>query len=109
VPSIVATHIFGFRSPNKDNALQRLGWMTTSDQVKNALARLNMIKIEDVQMVGQVIEDDEDLPADTAAMVPERIGASSPLDGTDGEAEGGRNNPPSVGPMSADGLIPDVI
>ena len=108
VPSVVASHVFGFKVPNKNNALQRLGWLSTSDRYKEAIARLNMIKMEDVQMVGVVVNDEEELPAETAAMVPERIGASSPLDDADGTAVGGVNSP-TVGPMSADGAVPDVI
>lgn len=100
VPEIVAAHCFGYGSgPNKDNVLARLGWLSTSDKKKEALARLNKIAIQEVQMVGQVVDDPEELAAETADMVPESIGATSPLASPDGATDGGLINPPSASPI----------
>jgi hypothetical protein len=113
VPSIVASHIFGFLNPDKKSALQRLGWLTTSDQYPMALARLNRIHIEAIEMVGRVVSDDDDgeLPVDTQAMTPQPTGAqASPL-AESGGTTGGGLSPPPVGPTAADSAetsLPEV-
>lgn len=107
VPEVVAMHVFGFGKPDKQAVLTRLGWLLTSDQLKAAKARLDKVRIEAVTMVGQVIEDEE-LPAETAAMVPERIGAASPNANAGGTKAGGIA-PPANGPMKADGANFNVI
>lgn len=43
VPVQVASHIFGFGQENKIPALNRLGWMQTSDQLEKAMERLTRI------------------------------------------------------------------
>lgn len=43
VPVIVARHIFGFGDENKVNALNRLGWLQTSDQLDKAMEKLSRI------------------------------------------------------------------
>lgn len=99
VPEIVASHCFGYGVADKQAVLARLGWLSTSDKRKEALARLNQIAIQEVQMVGQVVDDSEDLAAETADMAPLSIGATSPLASPDGATDGGLLNSPSASPI----------
>lgn len=96
VPEIVATHVFAFDRDDKMSALARLGWLSTSDQIEAAEQKLQLISMETVEMRGHVI--DEELPADTASMVPDQIGAVSPNTNAGGFAGGVLKTPPN-GPI----------
>lgn len=98
VPEVVASHCFGYGTASKDNVLARLGWLSTSDKRKEALARLDKIAIQEVQMVGQVVDEQEELSSETADMAPSSIGATSPLASPDG-ALAGELNSPAIGPI----------
>jgi hypothetical protein len=110
VPEIVAMHVFAFGVNDKMACLARLGWLSTSDQIKAAIEKLNLIKMEAVEMVGQLTEDeDEDLPADTETMVPEKISSVSPDESHGGGGtKAGVLKAPAYGPMSAKGSDFDV-
>jgi hypothetical protein len=75
----VARHIFGLGVEDKSAALQRLGWMRTSEQMDEALERLRKIKFDDLpQMMA----------------VPESSHASGLVKGDN--AEGGATPPEAV-------------
>ena len=83
VPKVVAAHVFGLGAKDKSACLARLGWLTTSDQMKVALAKLNQIRFEEIELVGRVIEEDDG--ATSQQIAPARIGAASPRVSPDGD------------------------
>lgn len=44
IPLVVAGHIFDFGKDDKSRALNRLGWMQSSDQKEDAMAKLNKVR-----------------------------------------------------------------
>lgn len=49
-----AQHIFAFGEEDKSRALSRLGWIRSSADIKAAMARLALIKFEDVPGIEKV-------------------------------------------------------
>jgi hypothetical protein len=47
VPEIVAAHVFGFGKEDKTQALARLGWMRTSDELEFGLEKLSKVSFDD--------------------------------------------------------------
>jgi hypothetical protein len=82
VPAAVAAHIFGLGVTDKNACLARLGWLTTSDQLKLAHDKLKLVKMEAIEMVGRVIEEEDS--ATSQQIAPDRIGAASPRVSSDG-------------------------
>lgn len=85
----VARHLFGLGVTDKSAALQRLGWMQTSDQLDVALERLKKIEFSD-------------LPSMMA--VPQIAHASGLVKGD--EADGGEQSPPEAVPEAYRGVLP---
>jgi hypothetical protein len=64
IPIVVARHIFGFGEENKAPALNRLGWLQTSDSMEKAMAELNKIVFTEAPpLVEADVPDPEDDPA----------------------------------------------
>jgi hypothetical protein len=51
LPIEAARHIFGFGEDDKTRALHRLGWLTHTEGLEQALEKLNEIEFEPVQQV----------------------------------------------------------
>lgn len=49
-----AAHIFGFGAEDKTRALHRLGWLTATQQMPAALAKLRKIEFEPVQQIFEI-------------------------------------------------------
>jgi hypothetical protein len=47
VPEIVAQHVFGFGLKDKSQALARLGWARTSDEIVMALEKLGTVQFDE--------------------------------------------------------------
>lgn len=45
IPQFVATHIFGYGDDNKEQYLIRLGWIKTSNDMKDGLNKLSKFEI----------------------------------------------------------------
>lgn len=82
VPIVAAMHIFGFGMDDKSQALARLGWARTSDEVENAMARMKEITFADLPAMMEV-------PRDMAS------GSVRPL-GKTGEAAGDEQSSPNA-------------
>ena len=52
VPVALAQHYFGFGSTDKSDALTRLGWIKTANDLPGALAKLDMFEITDTRPQG---------------------------------------------------------
>lgn len=79
-----AAHLFGFGVEDKTRALHRLGWLTASQQMPAALAKLAKIAFEPVQQVFEL---------------PRRKGITSVSSPGKGEAEEGEelvSSPPKL-------------
>jgi len=93
VEESVATHVFGFRQPDKNACLARLGWLTMSDQRKAAMDKLSLVRFEAIEMVGRPVADLDD-GATSQEIAPSRIGAASPRVASDGDSGGSLTAPP---------------
>jgi hypothetical protein len=98
VPTSVASHVFGLGVQDKNACLARLGWLTTSDQIKAAHDKLKQVKMEAIEMVGRVIEEEDS--ATSQDIAPARIGAASPRVSSDGTQGVGGQLPPPADPFT---------
>jgi hypothetical protein len=88
IPIVVASHIFDFGRPDKVRALNRLGWLQSSEHMEKAMARLNKVSFtESPPLIEAEMPDPEDDSASdllpnsdrTAPPVsPEASGGGSP-------------------------------
>lgn len=101
VEESVATHVFGFRQPDKSSCLARLGWLTMSDQRKAAMEKLSLVRFEAIELVGRPIVDHDD-GATSQEIAPSRIGTASPRVSSDGDSGGSFTAPPGEPLADAD-------
>jgi hypothetical protein len=56
LPVEAARHIFGFGEDDKSRALHRLGWLTHTEGLEEALAKLENIEFEPVKQVFELAD-----------------------------------------------------
>lgn len=94
---MAARHIFGFGEENKVSALNRLGWLTSSDGLEKALARLQAIVFTEAPpLVEADMMEDED--PSVANRLPGTTTAPPVSPETSGAGGGGRALPPPPKP-----------
>jgi len=99
VPEIVARHIFDFGKDDKTQALNRLGWVKTSDEMQVGMEMMNNITFTDPP---EMIEKPADLPRagrpkkGTAVATPPVAGS-----GTEGGALKAPPDGPRIGELES--------
>lgn len=92
IPLVVAAHVFNFGREDKSQALNRLGWLRTSDDMEKAMAKLNKISFtESPPLVEAEMPDPEDDP--TAERMPLSHATAPPVSP---EASGGGRAAPTL-------------
>lgn len=87
----VAKHIFGFTLKDKGPALQRLGWMASSADLKTALEKLTKVRFQDAPPLIEAPAEDP-IAESAGELLPHGTGGAGPLaKGGDG---GGSGMPP---------------
>lgn len=81
VPTWVAAHIFGFGSEDKSNALARLGWAQSSDQIPAALERLKGVKFGASPALVDAPEPAPAADASAGERMPNRTPSGAPIAG----------------------------
>ena len=79
-PFVVARHVFGFSLDDKMPALNRLGWLTSSDGMEAALAKLRNITFSESPPLTDEAEEFEELEEedDTRNRLPPPSGSTAP-------------------------------
>jgi hypothetical protein len=91
VPEIVAAHVFAFGKDDKSQALNRLGWARTSDELEAGMAMLKKVTFDDPpEMIEAPSKRKPGRPAKETGV------AGPPV--TAGGTEGGGFNAPPDGP-----------
>lgn len=98
VPEIVARHVFDFGKDDKSQALNRLGWATTSDAIEKGMEMMANITFTDPP---ELIEKPADMPrrtrkAGTAVATPPVAGS-----GTEGGALKAPPDGPRIGELES--------
>jgi hypothetical protein len=77
IPVAVAAHIFDFGREDKTRALNRLGWMQTSDQLEAAMEKLNAVRFTEAP---PLVEADlvEEPNASSSELLPANEGGTAP-------------------------------
>jgi len=91
VPEEVARHVFDFGREDKTQALNRLGWAKSSDEMDVALKMLAKISFEDPP---ELIEAPKEKGKGRKAL-PHSTGAAGPPAHAGGTEGGGFNSPPN--------------
>ena len=94
IPLIVAVHVFGFGREDKTAALNRLGWLMSSEHLDKAMAKLQKIKFSEAP---PLVEAQMPEPADDPAsdLLPVSGSTGHPVSP---EAGGGREHATRVIP-----------
>lgn len=97
IPIVVAAHIFDFGREDKTRALNRLGWLQSSDGLEKAMAKLKAISFTEAPpLIEADMPEPEDDPAETR--LPAHAGPTappvSPESGSGGRGGGPRLPPP---------------
>jgi hypothetical protein len=94
IPMVVAAHIFDFGREDKLRALNRLGWLQSSDHLEKAMEKLNLISFTEAPPLIEAempeLEDDpagERLPAS---------GSTAPPVSPEASGKGGGGSRPSL-------------
>lgn len=86
IPIVAAAHIFGFGRKDKSQALLRLGWARTSDELDNGLDRLKKIAFSDMPAMMEVPKESE--------AVLETPGTSAVVESGEGQKPSSDKTPP---------------
>jgi hypothetical protein len=100
VPEIVANHVFGFGMDDKSQALNRLGWARSSDELTAGMEMLSRVEFADPP---EMIEAP---PKPKKAKAAETGAAGPPV--TAGGTEGGVIKAPPNGPKIGAASVPGV-
>jgi hypothetical protein len=92
VPIVAAAHIFDFGKKEKTQALARLGWARTSEEMEDGLAKLEKIKFEDPP---ELIEATEGKKPRRGVPAANRTGAAGPPVAAGGTEGGDFKSPPN--------------
>lgn len=77
IPVVVAAHLFDFGREDKTRALNRLGWLQSSEHLDRALAKLNKIVFTEAPPLIEA-EIDEEGDGPVAELLPATSGATAP-------------------------------